>query len=153
MILVVLVCICSIMLVKSVGVVAISDNKVLLVQHTDEADHLTGTYGLPSGRVEPNEAEIDAAHREFTEETGLHVDARDLAEFPNNYFEASIPRKDGSLMDFGWRVFRANKFEGEIKESEETIPEWIEIDMLYALEDENKLLPNTIEAVRAAIAE
>ena len=138
--------------VKSVGVVAVSDNKVLLVQHTDEAEHLTGSYGLPSGRVEPNEADIDAARREFSEETGLSCDAGDLSEFPDNYFEASIPRKDGSGMYFAWRVFKVKKFVGEIKESSETIPEWIEIDMLYALEDENKLLPNTIEAVRAAIA-
>ncbi len=135
---------------KSVGIVAINDGKVLLVQHTDQAEHITGIFGLPGGRVGSDEAEIDAAHREFEEETGLKSDVKDFSEFPNNFFEASIPRKDGTEINFAWRVFKVKNFSGELKESSETIPEWIEIDMLYALADEDQLLPNTLEAVRAA---
>ena len=135
---------------KSVGVVAISEGKVLLVKHAEKAEHVTGIYGLPGGRPNDGESEIEAAHREFCEETGLSADARDFAEFSGNEFEASIMRKNGKNVTFLWRVFKVTKFRGEPVANEETIPEWISIDLLQSFEDEGRLLPNTINAIRAA---
>lgn len=135
--------------IPTVGIVAIKEGKVVLVKHKEAAAHLTGMYGLPAGRLFTGETELDAAVREFAEETGLKATKKDFSEFPNNYYEATIPRKSG-IEDFTWRVFKVNKFSGELKSSEEVTPEWIEIDKMDDLERKGVLLPNTINAVKAA---
>ncbi len=136
--------------IPTVGVVAIRAGKVALVRHEEAAAHLTGMYGLPAGRLLAGETELDAAVREFAEETGLAADKKDFSEFPNNYYEASILRKKG-MEDFAWRVFKVNKFSGELKPNLEVIPQWIEIDKMDDLERKRILLPNTISAVKAAL--
>ncbi len=136
--------------IPTIGVVAIKDGQVLLVREERESLHLTGMYGLPSGRVEEGETELDAAVREFSEETGLVADKKDFSQFPKNYFEASIPRKDGTIADFAWRVFKVTNFQGELKGNKETTPGWHSFEDLEKLERAGKLLPNAIAAVKAA---
>lgn len=136
--------------IPTVGIVAIKEGKVVLVKHEEAAAHLTGMYGLPAGRLFVGETELDAAVREFAEETGLAANKKDFSEFPNNYYEASILRKKG-MEDFAWRVFKVSRFSGELKPSEEVTPEWIEIDKMDDLERKGVLLPNTINAVKAAL--
>ena len=138
-------------LIPTVGVIAISDDKVLLVRHEEGAGHLTGVYGLPAGRVNDDESEQQAAAREFHEETGLNAKDIDFKEFKNNYYVADIPRKDGTIKRFGWRVFRVQNFYGELKASDETTPEWIEIKKLGKMEEEKKLLPNTFLVVNEVL--
>lgn len=134
-------------IVPTVAVLVIKNGRVLLVRHTEEAGHLTGVYGLPSGRIDKDESEKEAALRELSEETGLISSEGDLVEFPNNYYIAVIDRKGGEKVRFGWRVFLCTNWTGEIKESDETIPEWVEIDQM---EDRN-LLPNTRNATMAGL--
>jgi ADP-ribose pyrophosphatase YjhB (NUDIX family) len=138
------------LLIPSVAAIAIDDGKILLVRHEKEASHLTGIYGLPGGRLMPGESETDAIVREFKEETGLQAEKKDFSQFVDNYYTAKIPRKDGTVASFAWTVFKVKKFTGELKGGVETTPEWIEINMLSAFEDEGKLLPNTIKAIKAA---
>jgi len=138
-------------LIPTVGVVAISDGRVLLVRHEDGAGHLTGVYGLPSGRINNDESEQQAAAREFHEETGLYAKDIDFTEFKKNYYIADIPRKDGTIKRFGWRVFKVKNFWGELQSSEETTPEWVALEKLSNLENENKLLPNTITAINNSL--
>lgn len=126
-------------IVPSAAILIIKDGKVLLVRHTEKAGHLTGVYGLPSGRIKSGETEKQAAVRELLEETGLSASEEDLTEFPDNYYVAEIDRKGSGKVKFGWRVFLCKNYSGEIKNSEETIPEWVKISNL---EDYN-LLPNT----------
>lgn len=132
--------------VPSIGVLVIRGNEVLLVKHTESAGHLTGTYGLPAGRLEEGEKETDAALRELKEETGLTVHKDDLIPLPF-VFEADILRKSGEIMHFVWQVFVAKSFEGQLKESDETIPEWVSLDQVSKLD----LLPNTEEAIKKGL--
>jgi len=67
---------------------------VLLVRHTDGADHLTGTYSIPAGRLRDNEDEITAAIRELNEETGVTVSPDELLQLPTTY-SATRERKNG----------------------------------------------------------
>ncbi|MEK7186343.1 MAG: NUDIX hydrolase [Patescibacteria group bacterium] len=133
--------------IPSVAVLIIEDNKVLLVKHAEKAGHLTGAYGLPSGRMNAGETEREAAVRELSEETGLKTKDEDLAEFNGNYYVAEIERKDGGEIKFGWRVFLCKNYSGEIKNSDETVPEWIEINNL----ENYNLLPNIKNVVVAGI--
>ena len=98
--------------IPTVGVVAFNNNNVLLVRSGEESGHVTGSYGLPAGRIEQGEDEIAAAKRELQEETGL--EAEELVEFDNNTFEADVPRSDGSKVRMFWRVFLAPKYTGEL---------------------------------------
>lgn len=129
--------------IPTIGVVALQDNKVLLVRSGDASGHITGTYGLPSGRVDEGETEIKAAVREFSEETGLVANIGDLTEFKNNTFTAEIPRKDGTIKRMFWRVYFAKNFSGELVSTDETTPEWILIEEL----DNYNLLPNVKNAI------
>jgi len=133
--------------VPTIAVLIIKDRKVLLVKHTEKAGHLTGTYGLPAGRINPGESEKGTAVRELLEETGLKSSEKDLAEFEGNYYIAELERKGSIKLKFGWRVFLCKNCSGEIKESEESIPEWVDIDEL----DSCNLLPNIKNATLAGL--
>jgi len=133
--------------IPTVAVLIIDGGKVLLVKHTEKAGHLTGTYGLPSGRIEKNETERKAAVRELLEETGLRTKEDNLIEFPKNFYVADLERKDGKKLKFGWRVFLCQEYKGEIKESDESIPEWIDIDKM----NNYNLLPNIKNAALAGL--
>lgn len=125
-------------LFPSIGVLIIKDRKVLLVRHTENAGHLTGTYGIPSGRIDNEESEKQAAVRELFEEAGLKTSEEDLVEFPENYCVAEIERKEAGKKKFGMRVFLCKKYSGDIKASRETIPQWTEIAEM----EKYNLLPN-----------
>lgn len=138
-------------LVPSVGVVAIKDSGILIIREGENSGHLTGMYGLPSGRVNADETEQEAAAREFTEESGLTADTKDFKEFEGNYFVADIPRKDGTVSHFGWKVFKVSNFSGELKSNDETTPEWFEFKQIEELEQKMKLLPNILNAIKASL--
>lgn len=127
----------------SAAVLIIHDGEVLLVRHAEKAGHFTGTYGLPSGRIENGEREKEAAIRELFEEVGLESTEKDLVEFEGNYQVAEIDRKDGKRLKFGLRVFFCSNYSGKITNSDETIPEWVEINKL----DNYNLLPNIQKVV------
>ncbi|MDD3647378.1 MAG: NUDIX hydrolase [Candidatus Dojkabacteria bacterium] len=131
--------------VLTVGTVILDKEKVLLVRHTKNASHLTGTYGLPAGKVEPGETIIAAAIREVREETGLQVDKKNISRLPTSYC-AIIKQKDMQKRMI-YIVYYANEFAGQIKDSQENEPEWIEIDKL----DSINLLPNVHDAINEAV--
>ena len=56
----------------TVGILVFRNNfqEVLLTKHKETAKHQTGKYGIPAGRLDPRETEIQALLREFNEETG-----------------------------------------------------------------------------------
>jgi len=133
--------------IQSVGVLLSQDGKVLLVRHGEDAGHVTGTYGLPAGRLEKEENERAAAMRELKEETGLEVLPEDLIEYPSDVWKAEIKRKDGSVNTYQIKVFVCKRFTGTLKGSSETTPEWVEITKL----DKYNLLPNVKEIIMREI--
>jgi len=131
-------------IVSAVGILVFQDKNVLLVRHKEGASHLTDTYGLPSGRIKENENEKEAAIRELQEETALKTTIDNMVEYPSNLYHASIKRKDGEIVNFSWRVFIVKDFSGKPKESEETNPEWVNVNQLESY----NLLPNVSRAVQ-----
>lgn len=133
--------------IPTIGVLVITEGKVLLVKHKPKAEHLTGTYGLPAGRLEDNEEVVEGAMRELFEETGLQVTKDELIHIPK-VFEADIPRKGGEIVHMTWDVFVTTSFSGELKDSEETEPEWVE---LSKVSKHKNLLPNTENAIKEGL--
>lgn len=132
---------------SSVAVIIFKGDEVLLVKNLAGSSHLKEIYGLPSGKVDPGETEIQAAVRELAEETGLQTSEDDLTEFPSNYYVAHIPYKDGSNHEWGWRAYLCKKYQGQLRATDETAPEWADIDTL----DGYDLLPNIKNVITAAL--
>jgi len=133
--------------IHTVGIVAIQGGRVLLVKHGVAADHLTGVWGLPGGRLSGSESLLDAAVREFEEETGLILTRESMLQIPTVY-QGDINRKNGEILKTYWNVFVVTNFIGEMSGTDETMPEWIEIEKISELEN---LLPNTENAVREGL--
>ena len=129
----------------TVSAAAFRGSEVLLVKHGEAASHLTGVYGIPGGRLESGESLLDAAMREFEEETGL-IAERDSMKEISTVFNGDIQRKSGEILETAWHVFAIRNFSGELRETDETSPEWVDIDTMSSL----NLLPNTELAVREA---
>lgn len=131
-------------IIPTVGIVVFKNNNVLLVRHEEGAEHLTGIYGLPGGRIKEGEDIKDAASRELLEETGLQADG--LIHL-SHIFYADILRKSGEILKVSWNIFVTNEFKGDIKGSSETTPEWIDIKEVSRL----NLLPNTELAIKEGL--
>ncbi len=127
--------------IKTAGVVIIKDDSVLLVCHKQAAGHLTGTYGLPAGRIETGETAEEAAVRELQEETGFITTKSDLTCLPKTY-TAEIERKSGRKT-FSLEAFVCSNYSGSLVSSDEQEPEWIKLSEL----DTINLLPSVKEVV------
>ncbi|MDP3957045.1 MAG: NUDIX hydrolase [bacterium] len=133
--------------IATVGVVVFKNDdpeSVCLVEHLAGAHHMTGTYGLPAGKIELGETPLNAAVREMREETGLVATSEDML-FLKRYF-AEIEQKDG-VKKFSWDVFVCREYSGDFKESEETKPQWVRLEDFVKI---NRFLPNVKNAVEEA---
>lgn len=128
--------------IRTAGIIIFKDCKVLLVKHSNESDHIGGKYGIPAGRVNDSENDIDAAIRELEEETSLKTDKKKLIPIDKTY-TADIQRKYGTKR-FSLKVFVCTDFSGDIKSSDETVPEWIDIKEIKKL----NLLPNVEKIIK-----
>ena len=119
--------------IPTVGVLIFKEDNVLLVKHGEAASHITGSYGVPAGRIEENETPKQAAVRELTEETGLIATEDDLEELSIFVPPADIPRKDGTTKRFTITLFYCKKYSGKMQATDETIPEWIALSKIDTL--------------------
>ena len=93
------------------------DNKVLMIKFSKKWGQV---YAPPGGKFERGESPLDCILREYYEETGLTLinpKLQGISYWHDNY--------EGIIF-----IFVAEKFEGQIKESEEGKLEWIEIENL-----------------------
>ncbi len=127
--------------IETVGILVMNNDQVLLVEHREGAKHLTGIYGIPGGKIQPNETMAEAAVRELKEETGLVTTVNDLELLPAVY-ERKLEQKEG-LRSFRFHVYLCRNYRGNLLESDETTPVWILIDKLHEL----PLLGNVHEIV------
>jgi 8-oxo-dGTP pyrophosphatase MutT (NUDIX family) len=137
--------------IPTAGVLLFSEKKVLLVKHSEKAAHLTGWYGLPGGHIDEGETAEGAAVRELEEETGLIVSEDNLEELPIHIPPADIPRSDGTTKRFTLTLFYSKSFTGTLRESEETIPEWIsiaEVDKLDLIGHTKKMIEEGWEMIK-----
>lgn len=100
---------------KAATVLCIADDgKVLAVSRRDDPS----AFGLPGGKVDPGETEVEAAARELQEETGLT--ATDL--------KPVFVRKEDD--GFTTTTF-VGKVSGEIKTDEEGVVRWVTPEVLF----------------------
>lgn len=62
---------------KSAGVIVRSGNKILLCKRNNEGN-LSGYWSIPAGNIENGETPLDAAYREFFEETNISITNKSL---------------------------------------------------------------------------
>lgn len=71
---------------RTCGVFVFNPDKTLLICHVTNSDEQT--WSIPKGRPNVGEQSIDAAVRELWEETGLSVDAADLAPAGTAFYKS-----------------------------------------------------------------
>lgn len=104
---------------KAVRTFLINNNKVVIIKYTIENNN--GFYDIPGGKIEDNETSIDAAIREFKEETTMEI--RNL-----KYAGNLIVEYPDRVFDFD--IYLTNEYSGTPSKTEDNIAEWIDIDEL-----------------------
>ncbi len=97
----------------------IEDGNQMLLQNRVKKDWRG--YALPGGHVEPGESFVDAVIREMKEETGLTI------LDPRLVGVKQFPIENGRYLVL---LFKATRWAGELRSSEEGQMEWIRYDEL-----------------------
>ena len=128
-----------------VGAIVLHQDKVLLVRRGREPGR--GLWAIPGGRVAAGETLRAAAEREILEETGIRIEAGELAW----HFEF-LQRDEHQALQYHYVVldFFAHYLGGEAKAADDAdAVAWVELSRL----DEMALHPATAEALQALFAE
>ena len=128
--------------IRTAAVLIYQDDKVLLVKHGETSNHPTDSYGLPAGKLEEGEDELDCAVRELKEETGLVAEREDLIITPKIY-DAVLERKHDEEKPSTMRTFICHRYTGKLRPTLETIPQWTNLNDL----DNYNLVKNVKDAI------
>ena len=123
-----------------VGVVAYDGDSVLLVEHTETARLPTGSHGFPAGRLEKSEDSVDAAIREFKEETGYTTTRESLYKLPEK--KRTLQMQNGTE-DFIFIPYVCTNYSGEPQSSDDNIPKWVklaDLDKILLVSDDVKTI-------------
>lgn len=70
---------------QAAGIIVKYQNEVLLCKRSEEIQVLNGYWSIPGGGKEKGESSMDAALREFKEETNLDIDSRNIMYVGSSY--------------------------------------------------------------------
>lgn len=108
-------------------------NKVVLQYRSPERYKKWSGYAFPGGHIEEGESLVESVIREVYEETGLTIADPKL-----------VAVKDWSLDEGGRYIvfcYKATKFSGQLRSSEEGEVSWVEKDQLEKLDLSYDMLP------------
>lgn len=109
-----------------------TNGKVVLQYRSPEKTHWAG-HAFPGGHIEEGESLVESVIREVYEETGLTIADPKL-----------VAVKDWSLDDGGRYIvfcYKATRFSGQLRSSEEGEVSWVEKDQLEQLDLSYDMLP------------
>lgn len=110
----------------------LENGKVVLQYRSPEKTHWAG-YAFPGGHIEEGESLVESVIREIYEETGLTITNPKL-----------VAVKDWPLDNGGRYIvfcYKATKFSGQLRSSEEGEVSWVEKDQLEKLDLSYDMLP------------
>ena len=110
-----------------------TNGKVVLQYRSPERYKKWSGYAFPGGHIEEGESLVESVIREVYEETGLTIADPKL-----------VAVKDWSLDDGGRYIvfcYKATKFSGQLRSSEEGEVSWVEKDQLEKLDLSYDMLP------------
>ena len=111
----------------------LENGKVVLQYRSPERYKKWSGYAFPGGHIEEGESLVESVIREVDEETGLTITAPKL-----------VAVKDWSLDDGGRYIvfcYKATRFSGQLRSSEEGEVSWVEKDQLEQLDLSYDMLP------------
>ena len=110
---------------RAVFVIVINGDKVLFVRHGEDSGNPAGTYGLPGGKIEPQEGPNQTGVRELFEETGIIAPPADLVQLGS--YSIDIETKNG-MEPWTVELYLCKQFEGQIRQGEKSeVPAWVRI--------------------------
>lgn len=110
-----------------------STNKVVLQYRSPERYKKWSGYAFPGGHIEEGESIAESVIREVYEETGLTITAPKLVAVKD--WE---PDEGGRYIVF---CYKATRFSGQLRSSEEGEVSWVEKDQLEKLDLSYDMLP------------
>jgi ADP-ribose pyrophosphatase YjhB (NUDIX family) len=132
--------------IRSVGVVIIKDDKVLMVRGWDGTTAGEGVYGFPAGRIKEDQIDREVAVYKLKAETGLETEIEALEKFPENHFTADLNLdNNGVLKHASLDLFVCNNYQGDLNPyTVGMTAEWVLIKNLYLT---YPTMPNVLEAI------
>jgi 8-oxo-dGTP diphosphatase len=116
------------------------DRFIILLRHSHKPDG--NTWGLPSGKVEPNESDEDAVLREVYEETGYKPNPTELQHIGNYEFVSS---SDKPYAYVTYRIKLKEKHQLTLEVAAHADYEWVNAEECYAKAD---LIPGFHELLK-----
>lgn len=110
-----------------------STNKVVLQYRSPERYKKWSGYAFPGGHIEEGESIAESVVREVYEETGLTITAPKLVAVKD-----WKPDEGGRYIVF---CYKATRFSGQLRSSEEGEVSWVEKDQLEKLDLSYDMLP------------